>query len=282
MISIVIPLYNTSKYLRKCLDSICSQSYKNWECILVDDCSTDNSYEIALEYMSRDKRFKVHKNAENLGCGLTRRRGISLAKGEWFSFVDSDDYIDNTFLEDMLNTCIENNCDIAICGTYNRDANYNYKSQDLAEKFYITSKEELYRQYMTSSWILQYNGNKFYSRKVIDKVEYSNLRFCEDSMTTYKWLWEADKVAVIPRSYYHYIKHSDSNSNHNNSQLQKAIDTCKCVYDHYQFCKKQGFNDLILGLQSFVRPFIIQSISQLDINSTDYKLIQNIKEDMKL
>ena len=82
MISIVIPLFNTSKYLKKCLDSIISQSYTDWECILVDDCSTDDSLDIALEYMSKDRRFKVHKNSENLGCGLTRRRAISLAKGE--------------------------------------------------------------------------------------------------------------------------------------------------------------------------------------------------------
>ena len=201
MISIVIPLYNTSKYLRKCLDSLIAQSYPEWECILVDDCSTDDSLNIALEYMSKDRRFKVHKNSENLGCGLTRRRGISLAKGEWFSFVDSDDYIDNTFFEDMLNACIRTNSDIAVCGTYNRDENYNYIRQDIAEREYITFKEELYRQYMTSSWILQYNGNKFYSRKVIDAVEYSELRFCEDSTTTYKWLWEANQAVVIPRSY---------------------------------------------------------------------------------
>ena len=282
MISVIIPLYNTSKYLKKCLDSIISQSYTDWECIIVDDCSTDNSYEIALEYMSWDKRFKVHKNAENLGCGLTRRRGISLAKGEWFSFVDSDDYIDNTFFEDMLNACIRTNSDIAVCGTYNRDENYNYIRQDIAEREYITFKEELYQQYMTSSWILQYNGNKFYSRKVIDAVEYSELRFCEDSTTTYKWLWEANRVVVIPRSYYHYVHHDDSNSRKNNTPLQKAIDTCKCVYDHFLFCKRQGFDDLIEGLKEFVRPSVVQAIMQLDINEKEYLLIRKIKEDMGL
>lgn len=282
MISIVVPLYNTSTYLHKCLDSIISQSYTDWECIIVDDCSTDGSYEIALEYMTKDKRFKVHKNADNLGCGLTRRRGISLARGEWFSFIDSDDYVDYTFFEDMLKACISTNSDISVCGTYHRDKDYNYIRQDIAEKEYVTSKEELYRQYMTSSWILQYNGNKIYSRKVIDAVEYSSLRFCEDSMTTYKWLWRANQAVVLPRSYYHYVHHSDSNSNQNNTPLRKAVDTCICVYDHYLFCKTKGFEDLIPSLQSFIKPSIVKAILLLDINAPDYMLIQDIKENMKI
>lgn len=280
MISIIIPLYNTRRYFGKCLDSIKSQTYTDWECIIVDDYSTDGSIDIALEYMSKDKRFKVHRNPENLGCGITRRRGINIAKGDWFSFIDSDDYIDNTFLEDMLDACLRTGSDISICGTYNRDKDYNYLSQDLAEKEYVVSKEELYRQYMKSSWVLQYNGNKLYSRRVIDKVEYSELRFCEDSMTTYKWLWESNQAVVIPRSYYHYIHHNDSNSRHNNSNLQKSIDTCKCVYDHYNFCKKHRFDDLISDLRDFIRPHIIQSIMGLNPDTIEYNDIKHIKCDM--
>lgn len=280
MISIIIPMFNVERYLSKCLDSIVSQSYTDWECIIVDDCSTDNSYSIANGYAIKDNRFKLFKNEENLGCGLTRKKCIDLATGEWFAFIDADDYIDSEFLETMLNACIRTNSDIAICGTYNRDQDYNYKGQDLAEKEYITSKKELYYQYMNSSWILQYNGNKFYNRRVISKIPYSPLRFCEDSMTTYKWLWEANQAVVLPKSMYHYIRHQDSNSQKNNSKLRKAIDTCICVYDHYQFCKKENFSDIIPGLINFVYPSIVYAIRNLDVNSQEFKLIDNIRNNM--
>lgn len=279
-VSIIIPLYNAGNYLYKCLDSIVGQTYINWECIIVDDYSTDNSYSIAKQYAARDSRFRLYANETNMGCGLTRRQCIALATGEWFAFVDADDYIDCDFIETMLDACLRTKSDISICGTYNRDANYGYMGQDLAEKEYEVAKAELYQQYMLSSWILQYNGNKFYARRVIEAVEYAPLRFCEDSATTYKWLWEANKAVVIPRSMYHYVHHEDSNSQHGNTPLRKAIDTCICIYDHYRFCKAQGFNYMNERLRTFIAPFIAEAIRGLDTNSPEFSFIDNMKNEI--
>lgn len=280
MISIIVPLYNTIKYLPKCVDSIYSQSYTDWECIVYDDCSTDGSFEYFKNL--KDSRFKLFKNDTNLGCGLTRRKAISKGSGDWFAFLDSDDYFEKNFLRDMLDACLRTNSEIAICGTYHRDADYSYLRQDLAEKEYLVSKDELYKQYMQSSWILQYNGNKLYSRRVIDSVEYSGLRYCEDSTTTYKWLWSANQAVVVPKSYYNYIHHFDSNSNNNNTPLQKSIDTCKCVYDHFLFCKKNHFDFMIPSLKSFVYSHVVKCILNLETESCDYKFIDKIRNELNL
>lgn len=277
-VSVIIPLYNAGKYLRRCLDSIAGQTFTDWECVIVDDCSTDDSYAIAEEYARRDDRFRLYANETNMGCGMTRRRAIELGRGEWFAFVDADDYVDADFIAAMLDACRRTRSEVAICGTYNRDDAYNYLSQDLAEKEYVVAKEELYRQYMLSSWILQYNGNKFYHRRVIDAVEYSPLRFCEDSMTTYKWLWEANHAVVIPKSMYHYVHHDDSNSRHGNTPLRKAVDTCVCIYDHYRFCKAHGFDYMYERLRAFIAPFLNQAVRELDTDSDDWRLVEKIRD----
>ena len=103
MISIIIPIYNSEKYLRKCLDCIVEQTYKDWECILVDDGSKDNSSNICDEYVQKDTRFKViHKTNE--GVSASRNEGINRAKGEWIYFCDSDDRLyDKYSLEKLVN-----------------------------------------------------------------------------------------------------------------------------------------------------------------------------------
>ena len=98
MISICIPVFNDSKYIRKCIESIIAQTYTDWECIICDDKSTDNT----LECIPEDPRIKVYKNEKNLGCGLNRRKCIELAKGDWFVFIDGDDYVKKDYLETLI------------------------------------------------------------------------------------------------------------------------------------------------------------------------------------
>lgn len=279
-ISIIIPAYNTERYIEKCLDSISRQDYTDFEVILVDDCSTDRTPEIIQGYATKDDRFKFYRNDRNLGCGLTRRRAIELGTGEYFAFVDADDYIEPSFLSSMLEACLNTGSEIAICGVFNRDEDYNYLGQDIAEKQYTVAKEQLYREYMLSSWILQYAANKFYYRRVIDRVKYSDLRYCEDSTTTYKWLWEANQAVVIPRSMYHYIRHDDSNSNKNNEPIIKAYCTCLCIYDHYQFCRKQGFNYMFERLKNFARPHIAKCLFDLEDDDKRLNTILKIRDEM--
>lgn len=97
-ISIVIPIYNRGYCLPRCLDSVLEQTFTDWECILVDDASTDNSLQVCYEYVGKDSRFRVFGLSENGGVSMARNRGIDLAKGEYIAFIDSDDWIEPDYL----------------------------------------------------------------------------------------------------------------------------------------------------------------------------------------
>ena len=91
-VSVIIPVYNTEKYLKKCLDSVCNQTLSDIEIICIDDCSTDNSLNILKEYTLKDNRIKLIEFKENKGAAVARNTGIDEAKGEYIGFIDSDDY----------------------------------------------------------------------------------------------------------------------------------------------------------------------------------------------
>ncbi len=124
-ISVILPIYNTSKYLRQCLDSIVNQTLKDIEIICIDDGSTDNSLDIVKEYTAKDPRVKF-LTQPNQGQGVARNKGIDLAEGEYIGFVDTDDWIELNMYQKMYTTAIENNCDLVFC---------NY------ERFYEKSKK---------------------------------------------------------------------------------------------------------------------------------------------
>ena len=107
-VSIIVPVYNSGKYLKTCLDSLVNQTLKDIEIIAVDDCSTDNSLLILMDYAKKYHNIKVYHNRENLGQGASRNRGLDIARGEYIGFVDSDDYIRYTMYEDMYKAAVNN------------------------------------------------------------------------------------------------------------------------------------------------------------------------------
>ena len=113
MISIITPNYNCVKFIAETIESVLAQTYQNWEMIIVDDCSTDGSYEIALKYAEKDKRIKIFRMDHNSGAAYCRNKGIELSKGEYIAFLDSDDLWMPEKLEKQVEFMIANNCDFS-------------------------------------------------------------------------------------------------------------------------------------------------------------------------
>lgn len=111
-VSVIIPVYNTEKFLRKCLDSVCNQTLQDIEIICINDCSTDGSLEILREYARKDNRIKLIELLENCGAAKARNIGIDIAEGEYLGFIDSDDYIDLDFYENLYAKAIETSADV--------------------------------------------------------------------------------------------------------------------------------------------------------------------------
>ena len=114
MISIIIPVYNAAKYLHGCIDTVLAQDYKDWELLLVDDASSDDSADICEEYSRKDKRIKTIR-AVHGGAAAARNRGIEEAGGEYICFVDSDDTIEPDYLSYMYKAAVEHDADIVSC-----------------------------------------------------------------------------------------------------------------------------------------------------------------------
>ena len=114
-VSIIVPVFNTEKYISRCIDSILTQTFTNFECILIDDGSTDKSWNICKHYSQSDKRV-VLVHQENSGVSATRNKGIEMARGKYVCFVDSDDYIDKNMYEELVSAINRSNTDVVCCG----------------------------------------------------------------------------------------------------------------------------------------------------------------------
>lgn len=114
LLSVVMPVYNPDKYLAPCLDSVLNQTFRNFELIAIDDCSTDGAANMLMDYAARDSRLIVLKNKENMGAARTRNRGLNLARGKYIAFLDADDYFEKDYFADALQTLENNNGDVVI------------------------------------------------------------------------------------------------------------------------------------------------------------------------
>jgi teichuronic acid biosynthesis glycosyltransferase TuaG len=113
LISIITPNYNCAQYISQTIESVLTQTYQNWEMLIVDDCSTDGSYEIALKYAAKDNRIKVYHMDQNSGAAACRNKAIELSQGDYLAFLDSDDLWLPKKLEKQLRFMIENDCDFS-------------------------------------------------------------------------------------------------------------------------------------------------------------------------
>ena len=182
LISVVIPIYNAEKTIAKCIDSILCQTYQDFEILLINDGSLDNSEEVCLKYVEKDKRVHYIKK-ENGGVSTARNRGIDEAKGEYISFIDSDDWIEPDTLQVLLNSAIASNADVVIprsrmvfCDAQGNFDKYVYNEDDYD---LVVTKDTIRDEFehLRESWALYSTCGRLYSKKHLDKY---NIRFDKD------------------------------------------------------------------------------------------------------
>ena len=215
LISIVVPVYNVARYLDKCINSIISQEYKDLEIILVDDGSTDESGRKCDLWAEKDNRIRViHK--ENGGLSDARNVGIDNARGYYISFIDSDDFISEQYIQELYENIINTESDISICNPYyyyEQDNNtktverYKIKIDRIEGNSIDMTKILLYQKYFdTSAW------GKLYKTELFKEngIYYPKGKLYEDIATTYKVFLKAKKIVFINRNLYFYRQRSDS------------------------------------------------------------------------
>lgn len=231
-VSVIIPNFNNSKYLEEAIKSVSNQTLKDIEIIVVDDCSTDNSWNILQQIAKKDSRIKIIKNQENSGAGLSRNAGLDVATGEFIKFLDSDDTMDLDVLEYMYNTAKEQNSQI-VCGymqLVNKDESkrgknpYFYKISSMLDKEIITPQ--------TPGAARPFNvvgiGDALYSRELFDNVRFPQLKW-EDLATIPIIKYGVGEMFYIDKPVYNYRRHETSTSEtDSNIKTPRILDIVKC------------------------------------------------------
>lgn len=211
LISIIVPVYNVENYLRKCLDSIVNQTYKNLEIILIDDGSDDNSDKICDEYATKDNRIVViHKI--NGGLSDARNAGLEIAKGEYIGFVDSDDYISEDMYEFLYNLAIENDLDVAMCASCNVYEDGKVKRPKVFETLFFDKKEKI----IENLFLNKADGlsisvcNKLFKKYVLKNRYFDINKTSEDVFYVLKWIENTEKFGRSAAVKYYYVQRSQS------------------------------------------------------------------------
>lgn len=263
-ISVIIPVYNSSTYLRKCLDSVVNQTLKDIEIIVINDGSTDDSKNIIEEYLCKYKNKNIiFIDQENKGIGKTRNIGIKKATGEYITFVDSDDYIKENMLEEYYKYAKKHNFDLVI-GSYIKKINNKeiiFENNKFKTGNVKTTPQILY--------LIEYGPwAKLYKREMLinNNIYFDEKRKYEDMPFVSKALLKSKLIGQITEPYYYYIIHNNSETTTMDKRVFDILDILKEIKDYY---KREYY------LRDELDYVIIDKI-------TTYMLQQRVQKDNKL
>lgn len=241
MLSVIVPVYKTEQFLRKCLDSIVNQTYKNLQIILVDDGSPDNCGVICDEYAEIDNRvYVIHKN--NGGVSSARNVGIEHAKGDYIAFMDSDDWLEENMYEEMLAYAKTENADVVCC-------NYQYrelKNQDTQQTFQFYGSDACLKMLKSNclfDGISVVPFDKIFRRETIGRIRFcEQCSYAEDILFVTEVLCKSTCVLKVDKTLYHYVQVEGSamNSDYRIQRSSEIIALEKCI----KIAKKYGLDDL--------------------------------------
>ncbi len=227
LISVIVPIYNSEKYIRSCVDSILSQTHKSLEVILVDDGSSDKSASICDEYKDLDNRVIVlHK--QNEGLIAARKDGFRLSRGDWVAFVDSDDWIDEEFVESLYSIAIKESSELVISGVIDESGTASkIRKNQIPRGSYAGEKLDEIKAILFggtdyfSFIILPYLWNKLWKRSILDdnlEAVDKTIRVGEDVAIGFPAIIQANCISVIDEAFYHYRQNPTSMLMQRNNQ----------------------------------------------------------------
>jgi len=236
IISVIVPVYNIEDYLPKCLGSILKQTFVDFELILVDDGSTDTSGKICDEYAQMDRRIKVI-HQKNGGLSNARNSAIAVATGKYYSFIDSDDWVDEQMLFEMYEQAILNDADIVIAGHFIVNLDKTIKENIKVDKQRILNRIEATSLILGDDEIHSFAWDKLYKRELFEGIRYPNGRVFEDTATTYKLFNKSDILVQMNKAYYYYLRRESSIclTPEFSKIIKRKIDNYLAFLERYEF-----------------------------------------------
>ncbi|MEH7180548.1 glycosyltransferase [Neobacillus vireti] len=266
LVSIIVPVFNAEKYLERCIKSIIKQTYKQIEIILVNDGSTDRSkeickyYEEALDSIS----FFTQKNS---GPSVARNLGLEKAKGEFVSFIDADDYIEENMIEEMVKSILENKCDLVLCDHNIIKDNFIIKKSSLFSEQGKKDVIELRKRLLTTDE-LNSPCDKLYKMSIINENSIRfpvDIKYGEDTIFNLMYVDMAMKAYYINKQYYNYVSHQSSSSR-------------KISHDHLDmYFKQYNIKQLYLEKWNMVNPLLLKGIILLMLSNISAFIFLSVK-----
>ncbi len=226
-VSIIVPIYNVRAYLRRCVDSLVKQVHTNIEILLIDDCSTDGSADIAKEYVEKYPQLcRFIQRGKNGGLSAARNTGMEASTGEWLAFVDSDDWVTEDYISAMYDVAVRDQSDIVMSSIYYYYSNDNYKEMSPFSNLTTesTQKEKI-------AFCRPYAVTRLFRKKfVMDtglKFPTNVWRAAEQGLII-PLLTRTSKISIIRKPMYYYYQRSDSNSNKNYKNVDVSFYPKSC------------------------------------------------------
>lgn len=254
MVSVIIPVYNCEQFLEECIESVIGQSYSDIEILLVNDGSTDGSLEICKKYAGYDERIHVISH-DNRGVAKTREAGLEVAKGEFITFIDSDDKIANDYLEKLYNCICDTKTDVVCCNSIDENVVNKSILEDIViddASFFIAGILEG-KRFACCLWA------KLYRYDIIKNIQFREMKYAEDSYYVTEVFQKAKNVALMKYSGYFYRTNlNGAMSNSSGIQQEKDVLTlykfllslCETTYPQYKAMCINNMYDRIFNLIS--------------------------------
>lgn len=273
LISIIVPVYNAEHYLKRCIESVIRQTYINWELLLVDDGSVDNSYALCASYCQQDSRILCF-HTENLGCVHARKVGIRQAKGKIITFLDSDDWIEADALRYMQENMLASQADCVIAG-YIEEAGTeervklnaippgNYQKEKLQNEFF---PHMLSQNRFFAAGIQPFLWNKLFKRQMVEDILLKideRITIGEDVVCVFPAFLRAESILVLDRAFYHYCVHFGSAMKNYRSEAEE-VENIRLQYRCLQaiFSNSQYAECLIPQLRQYImHHFMVRTFS---------------------
>lgn len=269
-ISVIIPIYKVELYLKQCLDSVLGQTYQNLEIICVDDGSPDRCGEICEEYAKKDTRIRViHR--ENGGLSAARNTGIDAATGEYICFIDSDDFVRETFIEYLYGLIKKYGAEIAVCPLSQFISEQKSCTMQGGVEQGMSPTEALSYIFLNFKYVGVYAWNKMYHRDLFTSIRYPEGKYYEDSGTTYRLFLASNRIAIGNEPQYHYrIARAGQITS---SGGEKKLDKTKFLYE-----MKDCFLSKCPDVLEAYEQYMLWSLVDIYASMVDENLSREIKK----
>ena len=270
-VSVIVPVYNTEKYLRRCLNSLVNQTLEDIEIIVIDDCSPDNSKEILKEYEKKYKdKIKVFHNKTNKGIGYNRNYGIKKATGEYIGFVDSDDWVDETMYDKLYKRAKKDNLDLVLCN-FHKMLEKETELEEIEPDFKIPyfkntnlkNNPNLLLNVNLAPW------NKLYKKELLEDITFAEDLKYEDAIFVVKTLSRSKKIGMVDERLNYYLVRSKSETTVMNKKVFDILIITKQIIDELKN------HDYYNKIKDYVEAMTIRNLFR-------YTLQQKYQKDKKL